>query len=131
MKRVKQVINRSKNSFLASIFILSYPYLHTVDAKDLEGDLDFPLTDIDDPSEGKFLNYTSIPITVFLLGGLATALLITLPLIMVFMMHLGGGEEESSGYGRSSYVEYKGDNSYYYSNRKRRSPGADININSK
>ena len=131
---MKQVINRSKNSFVACIFILSYPLLHIVDAKDLEGDLDFPLTDIDDPSEGRFLNYTSIPITVFLLGGLATALLITLPLIMVFMMHLGGGEDtkgSGSGYGRSSYLEYEGENSYYYNNRKRRSPGIDININSK
>ena len=130
MKSLKQVIIHHKISFVISIFILSHPFLHIVDATDLDRDTDILLTDIDEQSEGRFLNLTLNSLTVFLLGALATVLLVSIPIILALLMGSKGGGDDT-GYGSSSNAGYGGDHSYYYSSRKRRSPDIDVKINSK
>ena len=97
---------------------------------DLDKNSDIILTDIDD-SEGRFFNITYAPY-VFLLGALATALLISIPLAVALLMGSNGDDTKGdSGYGSSSSSGHGGDYRFLYNSRKRRSPGIDVEINSK
>ena len=130
-------------SFLITIYTFLFALLQIVDAKDLEKDNDNLLTDLEkdndilltdiDESEGRFFNVTLAPYVV-VLGALATALLISIPLALALIMGSGGGDDTKggdAGYGSSSNSGYGGEYRYFYNNRKRRSPGIDVKINSK
>ena len=144
MTTLTKVITYYRLSFVIVIGTFLFTHFNTVDAKDLEKDNEIPrediekfnkipLTDIDE-SEGRFFNITYAPY-VLLLGALSTALLISIPLILALLMGKGGGDDTygggDTGYGSRSDSGYAGDYRYFDNNRKRRSTGIDVKINSK
>jgi len=131
--------------FLVNTNILLIMILPVTDANNLEKDTDLSdlernnnifMRDIDEP-EGRFLNITYAP-WVFLLGALATVLLLAIPLALALFGGSGGEEETyggdggDAGYGSdSSGSGYGAEYRYFFNTRKKRSSGFDVKINSK
>ena len=103
----------------------------------LEKDDNILLTELDEP-EPRFFNITYAP-WVFILGALATTLLLVIPLALALLMGSGGKEETYGGYGGDAGYDSSpssgygggGEYRYFFSNRKKRSSGIDVKINSK
>ena len=138
MTKSTKVIIHFRFSFSRVVFaILLFRYMSIIDAKeigpefdlikkDLEGDSSILLTELDEP-EARFYNISYAP-WVFILGALATTLLIAIPLAMVLLG--GSGEKEEAGYSSPS-SSYGGEYRYFFTNRKKRSSVIDLQINSK
>ena len=133
-----KVINYFRFLFSRIVFaILLFRYMPIIDAKeigpefdlikkDLEGDSSILLTELDE-SEARFYNISYAP-WVFILGALATTLLIAIPLALVLLG--GSGEKEEAGYSSPS-SSYGGEYRYFFTSRKKRSSAIDLQINSK
>jgi hypothetical protein len=85
-----------------------------------------------------YLGNVSAAPWVFILGALATTLLIAIPLAMALMMGSGGKEETYGGYGGDAGYDSSpssgyagGEYRYFFNSRKKRSSGIDVKINSK
>ena len=101
----------------------------------LERDNNILLSELDE-SEPRIFNISYAP-WVFILGALATTLLIAIPLALALLMG-SGGEETYGGYGGDSGYESSpssgyghGEYRYFFNTRKKRSSGIDVKINSK
>ena len=144
-----KVITYNTFSFLfIRISLLSVLLLHVTNADDLENDYDILendlerdndifLTELDEPEPRFFGNVSAAP-WVFILGALATTLLIAIPLAMALMMGSGGKEETYGGYGGDAGYDSSpssgysgGEYRYFFNSRKKRSSGIDVKINSK
>ena len=102
------------------------------DLSELDWDNNIFLTDIDQP-EGRTFNISIAP-WVFLLGALATALLLAIPLALALFGGSGGQEDTyggDAGYGGSPDSGYGGEYRYFFNDRKKRSSSIDVKINSK
>ena len=143
-----KVINYNTFSFIfIRISLLTVLLLQITNANDLENDYDLLqnnlerdnnifLTELDEP-EPRFFNITYAP-WVFILGALATTLLLAIPLALALFMGSGGKEETYGGYGGDAGYDSSpssgyggGEYRYFFNNRKKRSSGIDVKINSK